>query len=182
MTLSSSALSLIALIALALSVLAVGFTIIGGDLGKRSTEEDPLAGIDDTLRGVLEGHEDKLLKLEQAVRALNGRDQQQQALIEGAVRHVALFRYDAFEDVGGRLSFSCALLDDHANGVVFTSINGRQDTRVYAKPVTKGTSTYNLSLEEQEVIRMALRAPAAAPAAAPAQEEDEATTTPSASR
>ena len=68
-----------------------------------------------------------------------------------------MLRYDAFEDVGGRLSFSCALLDEHGTGVVLTSINGRQETRVYAKPVTAGQSTYNLSAEEEEAIRQAMR-------------------------
>jgi hypothetical protein len=72
------------------------------------------------------------------------------------VRRVGILRYDAFEDVGGRLSFSCALLDEHGTGVVITSINGRQETRVYAKPVTRSTSTYNLSLEEEEAIRQAM--------------------------
>jgi hypothetical protein len=76
--------------------------------------------------------------------------------IEGAVRNVGLVRYDAFEDVGGRLSFSCALLDDRGTGVVMTSINGRHDTRVYAKPVSKGHSPYSLSIEEEEAIRKAL--------------------------
>ena len=65
-------------------------------------------------------------------------------------------RYDAFEDVGGRLSFSCALLDDNGTGVVMTSINGRHDTRVYAKPVSEGHSPYSLSIEEEEAIRQAL--------------------------
>jgi hypothetical protein len=68
---------------------------------------------------------------------------------------VALLRYDAFEDVGGRLSFSCALLDDHGSGVVLTSINGRHETRVYAKPIHEGRSDYNLSAEEEEAIRRA---------------------------
>jgi hypothetical protein len=40
--------------------------------------------------------------------------------------------------------------------VVLTSINGRQETRVYAKPVADGRSTYNLSLEEGEAIRQAM--------------------------
>jgi hypothetical protein len=43
---------------------------------------------------------------------------------------------------------------------VLTSINGRQETRVYAKPVAEGTSSYNLSLEEEEAIRQAMAAPA----------------------
>jgi hypothetical protein len=54
------------------------------------------------------------------------------------------------------LSFSCALLDEHGTGVVLTSINGRQETRVYAKPVTERSSSYNLSTEEAEAIRQAM--------------------------
>jgi hypothetical protein len=80
-------------------------------------------------------------------------------LIDGSVQRVALLRYDAFEDVGGRLSFSCAMLDEHGTGVVLTSINGRQETRVYAKPISEGRSSYNLSSEEEEAIRQALAAP-----------------------
>ena len=98
----------------------------------------------------------KIDRLEQAVRALNATDKRQQVQIEGSVRRVGVLRYDAFEDVGGRLSFSCALLDDHGTGVVLTSINGRQETRVYAKPVTTGQSSYNLSQEEAEAIRQAM--------------------------
>ena len=105
---------------------------------------------------MLDGQARKIERLEQAVRTLNNTDKQQQVLIDGSVRDVALLRYDAFEDVGGRLSFSCAMLDDHGTGVVLTSINGRQETRVYAKPMTAGTSTYNLSTEEDEAIRQAM--------------------------
>ena len=39
---------------------------------------------------------------------------------------------------------------------MLTSINGRQETRVYAKPVTESNSTYNLSMEEAEAIRQAM--------------------------
>lgn len=116
--------------------------------------------LDDALRGVLDGQARKIERLEQAVRTLNKTDKRQQTLIDGSVRHVALLRYDAFEDVGGRLSFSCAMLDDRGSGVVLTSINGRQETRVYAKPIAEGRSSYNLSSEEEEAIRQALEAPA----------------------
>ena len=157
MTLSERTLTLIAMIAIGLSLLAIVFVILGGARGGRSTES--LAG-DDAV-GALLG---KIDRLEQAVRALHATDTRQQVQIEGSVRRVGVLRYDAFEDVGGRLSFSCALLDDHGTGVVLTSINGRQETRVYAKPVTAGQSTYNLSREEEEAIKQALQTeePAAA--------------------
>jgi hypothetical protein len=152
--LSASTLTLVALVAIGLSVVAVLYSIAnagraGGAVGGR-------VRLDETLRGILQGQAEQVQRLERAIRALHGTDKKQQTQIEGSVRNVALLRYDAFEDVGGRLSFSCALLDDQGNGVVLTSINGRQETRVYAKPVALGTSSHNLSLEEEEAIRRAL--------------------------
>jgi hypothetical protein len=150
MTLSAHTLTLVALIAIGLSLLAIGFVVFAAAPGSREPASVPTG--DDAV-GALLG---KIERLEQAVRALNGTDRRQQFQIEGSVRRVALLRYDAFEDVGGRLSFSCAMLDEHGTGVVLTSINGRQETRVYAKPVAVGTSTYNLSAEEEEAIRQAM--------------------------
>jgi len=74
-----------------------------------------------------------------------------------AIRHVSVVRYDAFADMGGRLSFSAALLDDAGDGLVLTSINGRTETRSYAKGVKGGTSEHTLSPEEEQAIAFALR-------------------------
>src|ERR687891_341684 len=71
------------------------------------------------------------------------------------IRHVAVVRYDAFGDLGGRLSFSAALLDDAGDGLVVTSINGRTETRNYAKIVRNLKSPHNLSEEELEAIGQA---------------------------
>ena len=73
-----------------------------------------------------------------------------------ALQRFAIVRYDAFEDMGGRLSFSAALLDDHGDGLVFSSINGRTETRTYAKPVKGLSSSFNLSEEEREAIAAAM--------------------------
>ena len=156
MDFSTRTLSLIALIAIGLSLLALVFAIAGSGGRRRTKEPSGPIPMDDALRAVLEGHAAQIQRLEQAARVLNGTDKKQQVLIEGSVRHISLLRYDAFEDVGGRLSFSCAMLDDHGTGVVLTSINGRQETRVYAKPIAEGNSTYNLSVEESEAIRQAM--------------------------
>lgn len=74
-----------------------------------------------------------------------------------AIRHVAVVRYDAFGDMGGRMSFSAALLDDHGDGVVISSINGRSETRTYAKGVQGGTSDNSLSPEEEQAVGYARR-------------------------
>lgn len=78
--------------------------------------------------------------------------------LSDALRHVAVVRYDAFGDMGGRLSFSAALLDDAGDGLVLTSINGRSETRTYAKGVQGGASDHSLSPEENEAIGHATRA------------------------
>ncbi len=73
-----------------------------------------------------------------------------------ALRHVAVVRYDAFGDMGGRLSFTAALLDDSGDGLVITSINGRTESRAYAKGVKEGDSDQLLSPEELQAIALAL--------------------------
>lgn len=75
--------------------------------------------------------------------------------LSDALRHVAVVRYDAFNDMGGRMSFSAALLDDAGDGVVISSINGRTETRTYAKGVKGGASDALLSPEEEQAITYA---------------------------
>lgn len=67
-----------------------------------------------------------------------------------------IVRYSAFSDIGSDLSFSVALLDGKNSGVVLSSLYGRSESRVYAKPVRHGVSTYQLSDEEQQAIRRAV--------------------------
>jgi hypothetical protein len=74
-----------------------------------------------------------------------------------AIRHVAVVRYDAFGDMGGRMSFSVAMLDDAGDGLVLSSINGRSETRTYAKGVQAGASDATLSPEEEQAIGFARR-------------------------
>jgi hypothetical protein len=80
--------------------------------------------------------------------------------LAAAIRHVAVVRYDAFGDMGGRLSFSAAMLDDAGDGLVLTSINGRTETRSYAKGVKGGTSPHQLSPEETQAVGHAAKAAA----------------------
>jgi hypothetical protein len=88
---------------------------------------------------------------------LRGQLQSARADLADALRHVAVVRYDAFGDMGGRLSFTVALLDDAADGVVLSSIHGRTESRTYAKGVKAGASELSLSPEEQQAIELAMR-------------------------
>jgi hypothetical protein len=88
---------------------------------------------------------------------VRGELQAARADLSDALRHVAVVRYDAFGDMGGRLSFTVALLDDASDGVVLTSIHGRSESRTYAKGVKSGSSEQSLSPEEQQAIELAMR-------------------------
>lgn len=77
-------------------------------------------------------------------------------LLRDGVSRVAVVRYDAFEDMGGALSFSAALLDERGDGVIMSAINGRSETRTYAKAIQGGASEHHLSDEEVQAVRQAL--------------------------
>ena len=80
------------------------------------------------------------------------------ALAASLVGTVGLTRYDAFDDAGGQLSYSAAFLDEAGDGVVLSTLNGRAETRSYAKPVRGGRSEHHLSEEERAAIAMAMGA------------------------
>jgi Protein of unknown function (DUF4446) len=75
--------------------------------------------------------------------------------IAQALRHVAVVRYDAFGDMGGRLSFSAAVIDDQGDGLVFSSIHARGESRTYAKGIVGGGSDATLTPEEQQALAAA---------------------------
>ena len=91
----------------------------------------------------------RLDSLEGSLRALSERQQR-------CVQKVGMVRYNAFDDVGGELSFSLALLDGHDDGVVLSGLYGREESRIYAKPIEGGKSSINLSDEEREALRRAM--------------------------
>lgn len=72
------------------------------------------------------------------------------------IQKVGIIRYRAFEDVGSDLSFSVALLDHKDSGIIITGIYGRNESTTYAKPIDKGISRYELSEEENHVLKEAM--------------------------
>jgi uncharacterized protein DUF4446 len=152
---SNSTLSALVLLSLALTILGV---VVFAPAALRSWRRRSRSGLPSERRVaiLLEDQAQAIERLEGAVRKLALGERALGEIAEESIRRVGLVRFDAFEDMGGRLSFSAALLDGHGDGVVITSINGRQDTRCYAKQVRGGTSIHNLSDEERQAIREAL--------------------------
>ncbi|GAB3685796.1 DUF4446 family protein [Angustibacter aerolatus] len=94
--------------------------------------------------------------LREQVEQLRGELERARGDLAASLRHVSVVRYDAFGDMGGRMSFSAALLDDAGDGLVLTAIHGRGEARTYAKGVLKGSSEQALSPEEQRAVDAAL--------------------------
>jgi len=72
-----------------------------------------------------------------------------------ALRDIGIVRYDALKEMSGQLSFSLALLNATGDGIVLSSINGRAETRTYAKPVVEGKGSQELSPEEAQAVHSA---------------------------
>jgi hypothetical protein len=68
------------------------------------------------------------------------------------VQGVGLVRFRAFQDTGGDQSFALALADGEGNGVVISTLYGRGQTRVYAKPVQGWLSPKPLGEEEEQAL------------------------------
>lgn len=77
------------------------------------------------------------------------------AALPSTVQSVSVVRFNPFPEMGGNMSFSMALLDARANGVVISVLNDRTGSRIYGKPVEGGVSPQKLSDEEQQAIGLA---------------------------
>ena len=156
MTFTQSALSVLIVVALALAAVAVLLDIALLVALRRRRKDSAKLPQGERLELQLGTQGKQVQRLEAAVRRLAKGERQLGETLRATIQHVAVVRFDAFEDMGGRLSFSAALLDRNGDGLVITSINGRQDTRCYAKRVENGTSIHNLSEEEEQAIRDAM--------------------------
>jgi len=69
-----------------------------------------------------------------------------------SIQGIGIVRFNPFKKSGGDQSFSIALLDGDKEGVVITSLYGREGNRIFAKPIKKGKSEYLLTEEEKRAI------------------------------
>lgn len=71
---------------------------------------------------------------------------------------VGLVKYDAFNEMGGKLSFSLALLNASNDGFVLNAVHSREGCYTYIKEIIDGNSIIVLAEEEQEALKMAREA------------------------
>ena len=159
MQLSTTTVGVLLVVAILIAVAAVVVSVIAL-LGQRRVRASYRAfsqGSRDDVLTLLQRHVEEVQGLRGEVAALREHGYGLRDMLAGCLSRVHTVRYDAFDDMGGHLSFSSALLDEHGDGMVITAINGRTDTRIYAKPIRAGSSRHNLSEEEDRAIRQALR-------------------------
>ena len=76
--------------------------------------------------------------------------------MEGTFQKVGLVKYDAFQQMGGQLSFSIALLDQRNNGFILNSVHSTDGCYSYTKEIKNGECALNLGKEEEEALQIAL--------------------------
>lgn len=69
-----------------------------------------------------------------------------------SIRNIKTIRFNPFTDSGSNQSFATALIDDHGDGVVLSSLYSRERVSIFAKPVVEGKAVYDLTEEEQTVL------------------------------
>lgn len=114
----------------------------------RGSKKENLEAILERLFDKMNGIEMDQKKQEEGIQTLA-------AAIGSKKGNVGIVRFNAFANEGSDLSFSVAVLDDAENGYVMTSIYGREESRIYAKPIGEGKSVYHLTDEEKEAMDLA---------------------------
>ena len=74
---------------------------------------------------------------------------------EGAFQKIGIIKYDAFNQMGGQLSYSLALLDENDNGFIINSVHSTEGCYSYSKEVRNGDNSITLSAEEAEALAIA---------------------------
>ena len=128
-------------------------------LALRRIRRDLLLARGDTSEGsIIESvarHVEQTSTLRGEVAALQAQLKITQRDVSAALRHVAVVRFNAFDDMGGQMSFATAVLDDNGDGLLLTSIHGHTESRTYIKPVTARKADGRISPEETQAIEYA---------------------------
>lgn len=103
--------------------------------------------------------EDNLIQTKMVVNKINFLEKEIESLVDQKASYIqktAFRRFNPFGDTGGDQSFVWACLDEEDNGIILSSLHGRDGTRVYGKKIKNGSvSGHKLSTEEETVLNEA---------------------------
>ncbi|HIV13283.1 MAG TPA: DUF4446 family protein [Candidatus Pullilachnospira stercoravium] len=81
---------------------------------------------------------------------------QMKSVLKKTPTKYGIIKYDAFDDVGGKLSFALAMLDAENTGFILNAIHSRDNCFFYIKEIVNGESYTLLSSEETDALRQAV--------------------------
>lgn len=93
---------------------------------------------------------------EKDIKAIFEENKKDRELLQTTLHKVGFVRFNPFGGMGGEQSFCIALLDANENGILITTIYGKDGARIYAKKIELGKSSQQLSKEEENAIAQAL--------------------------
>lgn len=108
-----------------------------------------------SLEGVMNDFMTRVEKLESVAKSAQQDRQVLRKDLDDSVRGIATLRFNPYGDGTGKQSFATALVNSHGDGVIISSLFAREQSRVYAKPIKKLASEYELSAEEKKALDMA---------------------------
>ena len=76
--------------------------------------------------------------------------------MEKTFQKLGIVKYDAFNQMGGQLSFSLALLDENNDGFIINSVHSSEGCYSYTKEIKNGTSPISLGAEEEQALNIAM--------------------------
>ena len=74
-----------------------------------------------------------------------------------AYQKIGLVKYDAFAEMGGKLSYALALLDENNDGIVLNSVHSTSGCYSYTKNIKNGISEVDFSKEEKSAVESAIK-------------------------
>lgn len=73
-----------------------------------------------------------------------------------AYQKVGIIKYDAFSEMGGKLSFALAMLNKENTGYVINAMHSREGCYTYIKEIVGGKALIQLGTEEKKAVDMAV--------------------------
>jgi hypothetical protein len=114
-------------------------------LGKKAKDlEDTIVYLEDNIQKLQKAKEN----IEKEISVVNSK-------LKKSIRGIETIRFNPFPDQGGNQSFAIGMLDEEGDGLVISSLYSRERMSVFAKPVKRGISEYELTVEEKEALSKA---------------------------
>ena len=143
----------------AIALVAAGIAVWWARRAVREAAAPHSEAMRELMRAVGRGDVDKLpamiRQVDQHLAVLEHKVETTEGKLSATIQKIGLVRYDADVELGGKVSFALALLDENDDGVILTSVYRLEDNRFFIREVQAGRAVRELSAEETRALSMA---------------------------